>query len=81
MIHRRQTPFPRHRTLRRLRRHRRNRSTKRRTTTKRHLRSGGAGPSHPAAVFSIQPDPYSAPVFANAESAQNIFEARGPYLL
>jgi hypothetical protein len=63
---------------------RRNRKTKRRGTRysvarrTRH-RGGRLGSIPTGAVFAIQQDPFSAPVFADAESAENIFESRDSY--
>jgi hypothetical protein len=63
--------------------HRRRRQTRRRLQkSRRHHRKtqkGGLGSIPAGAVFAIQQDPFSAPVFADAESAENIFESRDSY--
>jgi hypothetical protein len=53
-------------------------NTRRRRTSKRQ-RGGGLGSIPAGAVFAIQQDAFSAPVFANAESAENIYESRDSY--
>ncbi len=64
-------------TRRRSRRFLRKRAT-RRTLRKR---GGSLGRIPPAATVSIQQDPYSARVLVDTETAEDMLEARGPYLL
>jgi hypothetical protein len=47
--------------------------------SKKSQRGGRLGSIPTGAVFAIQQDPFSAPVFADAESAENIFESRDSY--
>ena len=48
--------------------------------TRRH-RGGSLGRIPPAATVSVQQDPYSARVLVDTETAEDMFDARGPYLL
>ncbi len=63
--------------------HRRRQTRRQRNNKSRHNRKarqrGGLGSIPAGAVFAIQQDPFSAPVFADAESAENIFESRDSY--
>ena len=53
---------------------------KRRSRVRRTAHRGGRLGSIPTgAVFAIQQDPFSAPVFATEESAENIYESRNSY--
>ena len=65
---------------------RRHVSRRGRAVTRRHRRGhrrghrgGRLGSIPTGAVFAIQQDPYSAPVFANEETAENIYESRNSY--
>ena len=52
---------------------------RRMSRSKKSQRGGRLGSIPTGAVFAIQQDPFSAPVFADAESAENIFESRDSY--
>lgn len=47
----------------------------------RRFRGGSLGRIPASAIVSIQQDPYSARLFVDAETAEDVFEARGHYLL
>ncbi len=58
----------------------------RRTKSNRFLylrkqRGGNLGRIPASATVSVQQDPYSARVLVDTETAEDMFEARGPYLL
>ena len=72
--------------------HRKSRKTRRRATTRKTSRNhrstrfqkrGGnrLGSIPGSAIVTIQPDAYSAPIMTDVDTAENIFEAREPYLL
>jgi hypothetical protein len=66
-------------------RNRRSRKTRRRQTTRlrhrRNQRGGSLGRIPASATVSIQQDPYSARMLVDSETAEDMFDARGPYLL
>ena len=64
-----------------LRRSLRKRSLRKRSLRLRSKRGGNLGRIPPAATVSIQQDPYSARVLVDTETAEDMLEARGPYLL
>ncbi len=71
--------MPRHRKT--LRRRKATRKKKRRST-RFHKRGGSRLGSIPgSAIVTIQPDAYSAPVMTDVDTAEDIYEAREPYLL
>ncbi len=59
----------------------RNRKTRRRQTLRRRYRGGSLGRIPASATVSIQQDPYSARMLVDTETAEDMFDARGPYLL
>ncbi len=71
-----------HRRRRRLReRTRRTKSTRFFYLRSRKHRGGNLGRIPASATVSVQQDPYSARVLVDTETAEDMFEARGPYLL
>jgi hypothetical protein len=65
-------------------RHRNTRYTKHRKSRRQRTlrrRGGSLGNIPDGAIVSIQQDPYSARLLVDAETAANIFEARGAYTL
>lgn len=57
-------------------------SRKHRRSTRFHKRGGDRLGSIPgSAIVTIQPDAYSAPIMTDVDTAENIYEAREPYLL
>lgn len=69
----------RRRSIRTRRDKRKRRVTRRRRGASR--RGGALGNIPPAAIVSVQQDPYSARVLVDAETAEDMFEAKGTYLL
>ncbi len=75
------------------RNHNRNRRTRSRTSCNsrktrrmrtlrgRKQRGGSLGRIPASATVSIQQDPYSARMLVDTETAEDVFDARGPYLL
>jgi hypothetical protein len=69
-------------TMRNKPKHRKTRRTARNKTRRnRNKRGGSLGRIPQSAIVSIQQDPYSARMLVDAETAEDIFDARGPYLL
>jgi hypothetical protein len=70
---------------RKLRRtYRKSRKTPNRFSTYRRIyksRGGSLGRIPAMATVSIQQDPYSARMLVDTETAKDVFDARGPYLL
>ena len=55
---------------------------KHRRSTRFHKRGGSRLGSIPgSAIVTIQPDAYSAPIMTDVDTAEDIYEAREPYLL
>jgi hypothetical protein len=57
------------------------RNIKRRRRTAKKRRGGALGRIPPAAIVSVQQDPYSARMLVDAETAEDIFDHRDQYLL
>ncbi len=70
-------------TMRNKPKHRKIRRTTRRRTARsnRNKRGGSLGRIPQSATVSIQQDPYSARMLVDVETAEDVFDARGPYLL
>lgn len=52
-----------------------------RVKTAKARRGGALGRIPPSATVSIQQDPYSARMLVDTETAEDVFDARGAYLL
>lgn len=57
------------------------RSTRKRTRRMARKVGGNLGRIPPTATVSIQQDPYSARMLVDTETAEDMLESRGPYLL
>jgi hypothetical protein len=57
------------------------RKTRRTARSNRNKRGGSLGRIPQSATVSIQQDPYSARMLVDVETAEDVFDARGPYLL
>ncbi len=74
-------------TMRNKPKHRKTRRTARLKTrhrtarSNRNKRGGSLGRIPQSATVSIQQDPYSARMLVDVETAEDVFDARGPYLL
>ena len=55
--------------------------SKSKSKSRRFLRGGHLARIPPSAIVSVQQDPYSARMLVDTDTAEDMFEARGSYLL